>query len=137
MTLYPTHTCFDDAAEFLLGRANELRLEKTSNRLKLVHGILRAPDGILLSHAWVEEDGEVAWDHGKLHPSCQEKVIVRYSNREDYYSKLAILECTRYSIEDAYSENKKYGTFGPWLDKYKVLCRDNKPVSTTHGLARI
>jgi hypothetical protein len=119
--LCPTNSCFDDALSFLFQRMNELRLDKHTDRLKLVHGTMLAPTGELISHAWVEEGGQYVWDHGKLHPQLDEKVVWG-SELETYYQSMKVQDVTKYSILQVLEQNKKHLNFGPWEERYRELC---------------
>jgi hypothetical protein len=63
MTIEPTHTCFDDAIEYMALAFIEAP-EWARERLTLVHAICRIPDGSVsagsrFAHAWVEDGDNV------------------------------------------------------------------------------
>jgi hypothetical protein len=125
MILYPTGTCFDDALDFLSEFLKRNRMLATT--CELVHGIALARDGEPYSHAWVEQARATVWTAGIVKG---EKIYVGV-DIDDYYDEMRVQEATRYSLLEAWAENSRTGTYGPWLDKYSRLCRDKK--ETRHG----
>jgi len=111
-TIYPTYECFNDALEFLLLH---------SGRLMLVHGICLYPDdGHKYAHAWVEQDGRFVIFAG-IHLGKHKYFAAL---RAEYYTDAKVQEATKYTPREAAMENLRSGHYGPWLEKYKRLCRE-------------
>lgn len=135
----PTHSCFDDAMEFLEHRVKLEPGLARARSLVLVHAICLAPDGpqkgTPFAHAWVEElmAGSVAewfvWESGLLDGKRSTFAVTRESHR----AGLQVQDETRYTLHDVLRENTRTGTFGPWEEKYRALCRhgDAPPVVFT------
>lgn len=121
VTILPTHTCFDDALEYVVGRVKQNPVLASGKELILVHGILLVPygpdEGRPYAHAWVEESCW-CWDCGILEGN---KVFYAVAHDEFYFDR-SVEQSTRYTILEAYEENRKHRTFGPWLREYKELC---------------
>lgn len=117
--LYPTNECFDDAVHFCFERMKKDKSLIFSNKMKVVHGILIMESGKPYSHAWVEMDG-VVYHTGILQG---EKCVMGF-DRKEYYREMRVQECTRYTILEAAAMEKKHGYPGPWIEKYRKLCRD-------------
>ncbi len=121
LTIYPTHTCFDDALEYIAEIVKRNVFLIDSDQHFLVHGILLSPDFGAYSHAWVEE-GDFVWFGGIIEGQkgyCQVA-------RNEFYEEMQVQEVTKYSIRKARRENLRTGHYGPWLDKYRQLTRDYK-----------
>lgn len=119
--IMPTHTCFDDALEFVEMRLSEKKLFADSDELLVVHGIALAPEGERagepFAHAWVEE-GDLAYQAGMLMGGK-----VWYGvQREEFYLALRIQRATRYTLREAWERNRESGHFGPWEPEYETLC---------------
>lgn len=119
--IYPTHTCFDDALDYL-----ELVLRaqgrKSLRRLVVVHGIcLHEETSEPFAHAWVEQGDEV--HHAGILRG--ERVWVTIP-RDDYYRELRIQDTTRYTPLEAVRRNRATGHYGPWEPQYQALTRDGK-----------
>jgi hypothetical protein len=123
--ILPTHTCFDDALEYLALRvAQDPRLAHGSS-LQLVHGIALIPVGQAdagepFAHAWVEEAG-YCWTAGLLNGA---RILVK-RERAEFYRALRVQQTTAYSVRRAWQENKRSETFGPWRAEYLALCRQS------------
>lgn len=120
MTIHPTHTCFDDAADML----DQIILQDfsvaRSEDILLVHGICHPPTFREYSHAWLEQDRRYALFTGIVDGERQEfKTCI-----EDFYKYFFVKETTKYTPMEALRENRRHVTYGPWLDKYKILCKD-------------
>lgn len=121
-TIYPTHSCFDDAMEFMEFVAKEYKNEDLSF-LKLVHGTVKGDDGLPHAHAWVEDSGtEVAIYAGVL--KCEK--VYFYTPIEEFYSGWRVQETTKYTIKETVENNLRTIHFGPWEQKYKDLVADDK-----------
>ncbi len=118
--IYPTGTCFNDALELF---EYFITMDPTRIRtLTLVHAICIKPVGSpgaggLFAHAWIEE-GDIVWSAGILNG-----VKVQYScEAQSFREQLQLQDETRYSAWDVHRENRRTGTFGPWVEKYRALC---------------
>lgn len=128
----PTHTCFDDALEFLGQRVTLEPALAHGRTLRLVHGVvvalvdvgggLRA--GEPFAHAWLEEivAGELEpriWQTGVLDG---ERVIFCMTLPQ-FRRQLTVLASTAYSPREIYHENRRSGHYGPWRADYRAFCR--------------
>ena len=122
-TLYPTFHCFDDALDLIgmLLTENPDDRDHLSETLVLVHGICRAPDGNLYSHAWVEYE-EQAFFRAIIEG---EPTYVATSIAE-FATEFQVQACTRYSVREAAILNRQSGHYGPWLPQYKALCHPRR-----------
>lgn len=127
-TIGPTHTCFDDALEYLTFQAQH-HLARALRTLTLVHAVCRVPEdhpkaGERFAHAWVEErkpTGDVVWQAGII-PSGQKVYYAR--ERSSFYAFFRVEDATRYTPAQAARENERTLSYGPWVERYKALCRD-------------
>lgn len=124
MHLEATHTCFDDALEFIESLVKEKRSVSKLADYRLAHGILLNSKGELYSHAWVESKAH-CYHSGLL---SGEKVMA-VIDRVEYYEGMRVQERTLYTIRQAYRENYRTGYFGPWKERYMRLCRNPRPIS--------
>lgn len=133
MTLYPTHTCFDDALDMLAQAVKANPGSYESDELRLVHAVCVAPDGAEYSHAWVESNGTHVWFEALTNGHRVQYV----SDLGEFYAEYQVKETTKYTPPQAWAENKKHETYGPWIDRYKLLCgNDHKtwgPVGISIG----
>lgn len=126
MTILPTHTCFDDALDWIVGR---LQQDGASvfDTLFLVHGIQVIPGGQvdadhLFAHAWVE-DGAYCWDFGIIEGGDAHGRKCAYAVEPvEYYQTRQVQEATRYTVRQAFVQNRRSGTYGPWKPEYSALC---------------
>ena len=119
----PTHTCFDDALDYLVHRIRADPSLFSADQLYLVHGIALAPEGQHagepFAHAWVEEHDKV-WQAGIL---ADDGVRIYYAmDRAEFYEKWRIQKSTRYTAKEADEENVRSNHYGPWLEEYRELC---------------
>lgn len=127
--LNPTHNCFDDAMDYIADSIQHAALtsQPPPLHLMLVHAICRFPvhqanAGELFSHAWVE-DGDTCYAKG-VAPGLG---VVTYAvNRDEYYLELRPVDVTKYTLEEAYKENVRTHSYGPWKEQYLALCRTTK-----------
>lgn len=127
MDIHPTHSAFDDAIELLIWimeKKPEGRAQVGSGDIRIVHAIF-APEGVKLNHAWLER-GESVIFMGLIDG---EKVVVT-ADRTEYYSKSHVTKTVRYTIFEAYAEEKKTGHYGPWDPEIRTLCGDVKAGKT-------
>jgi len=115
-SLYPTHSCFNDAME-LVDYTAKHEPEVLPN-WKIVHAICEMPDGTRYAHAWVEDYNlKVAVFAGILNG---EKIYV-LAKITDYEQHLKVIESSKYTIHQAMMNNVTSGNFGPWEKKYQDL----------------
>lgn len=120
--MHPTGTCFDDALELLAFFIEEDK--RRIETLVLVHGICLKPpgyprEGAPFAHAWLEE-GDLVWSAAIL-----DGVKVQFScEGEDFRRQLRVQEATRYTPREASAENMRTNHYGPWVEKYRSLCKD-------------
>jgi hypothetical protein len=119
-TIYPTHSCFDDAMEFVDWMAVEFADEKEGlEGISLVHSINETQDGKRYAHAWVEDSStDVAIFAGIF------KGVKAYfgSPIKEFYARYNVQETTRYTVTEAIMNNLRTYNFGPWEEKYIALC---------------
>jgi len=122
-TIYPTHTCFDDALELihsLLQSAADKGINAESDLL-LVHAICTGPHGPY-AHAWVEDSSECrSYFVGILNGER----IVLAAHTSDYEQSLNVTESTKYGWSEAFALNRKHETYGPWKPEYQALCKND------------
>lgn len=123
MTIYPTHTCFDDVLDYieLLVRSGE---RHRLPGMRVVHGICLAPEGARAgepyAHGWIEEDGLVVQGGLVDVDGTREKVYYGV-DRAEFYAKLRVQVTTVYSVEEAVRKNWETGYYGPWESTYLAL----------------
>jgi hypothetical protein len=120
VNVFPTHTCFDDALDYLAHRLKQNR--RDAKRLVLVHGILLAPEGAKkdqpFAHAWVEESDRV-WQDGLLEDGRR---VTWAMSVAEFREKMRPQKETRYTVREAVAENLRTNHFGPWVEEYRALC---------------
>lgn len=120
-TIYPTHECFDDAVTNLIYLMKRDGKEPVARGdLRIVHAII-APDGADMAHAWLER-GESVFFSGFVEG---EKVLVE-CDRAAYYKNSVVKDSTKYTLFEAYESEVRCGHFGPWVERYRVLCSDEQ-----------
>jgi hypothetical protein len=130
----PTHTCFDDALDYISSRIMEAALkgQPPPLHLILVHAICLIPEGQPdagkpFVHAWVEDEA-LCWDAGIVAGIGR---VVYAVNPIEYYRRLRpTSQRTRYNLEEVYEENKRTGHHGPWKPEYLALCRPQSKTPT-------
>jgi hypothetical protein len=121
LTIYPTHTCFDDALEYceLIAKREG---KQSLQQLTLVHAIVLHPEGPRAgqpyAHAWIEE-GDEAIFAGILNGEKVYCVV----DRIEYAERLRVQHAWRYTMREAHMMNKQHGTYGPWEKRLLVLAR--------------
>ncbi len=114
-TIYPTHSCFDDAID---------RLQELGGAATLVHAICVGDDGTRYAHAWVEHGG-VVWDSGQL---ADGRRVSYAADLLDFYRERRVQQKWRYTILEMLRENRRHGTYGPWEPDLRALCRQRPRV---------
>lgn len=122
--VYPTHTCFDDAFDFLGELARDYPAALIFEGYKLIHAICLMPDDREYSHAWVESAAGEAHFFGMLNG----KKVRLTAEAKEYRRNLRVKEFTEYTTQDACKENLRHGNYGPWIPKYRRLCKDQEGV---------
>lgn len=127
--ILPTHTCFDDALDFIVFCTTGNQALVHARWLKLVHAICLIPRGVAgegepWAHAWVETTHpnrlELVWQRG-IRAMDGERVYVPRL-REVFYKEVRPQDVTRYSPAEADRENARTLSFGPWVPRYRELC---------------
>ena len=95
--IHPTHTCFDDAAEFCM-----------RNGGTVVHGLIPHP------HAWVEHEGKV-WQGGMY----KGKRVFYGLPLAEFYDAYKPLKTTRYPPQLYLTLYKQFNHSGPWRAEYE------------------
>lgn len=115
MNLEPTHTCFDDALDFLnlMVLANRVKLEEW----RLVHALCRF-EGQLYAHAWCERNGETVMAAYVI----DGKHTYVETDRAGHYEIFQPVEVWSYSVREAAGLNLRHGHFGPWEPELRKHC---------------
>ena len=119
--ILPAHKCFDDALDTLVMLAKD-----PNEHMKVGMGIWKLAHGICLnehtkepySHAWVEGPDTV-WECGIY----EGRYLSFEWCKKDFYKERAVQEATKYTYYQAYQENHKHVNYGPWIKKYRELCK--------------
>jgi hypothetical protein len=112
-TIYPTHTCFDDALDFF-----EHVEPKTFPAYRVVHGLATDDEGQLFAHAWIEETPDLVWQGGIIGGRrCYYAMPC-----DDFYRWMGVVRTSRYSAQLAAQLNASTGHYGPWRKEYAALC---------------
>lgn len=126
-TILPTHTCFDDALDFVEERVLADPALARGESLLVVHAIALAPEGPRkgepFAHAWVEELVEGEWLVWQLGWLGGEQVAYSMP-RDEHHRHLQVVDETRYTLRQVHAENCRHGTYGPWEERYQALCRE-------------
>lgn len=118
--VHPTHTCFDDAIEYLELLCKAGCSPGVVREHVVVHAICCNPDtGKLFAHAWVEM-GASAVQAGIIGGVKQYYAIPV----ADLLTHFGVERCTRYTADEVVEHNFRTGHYGPWLDEYVALCRN-------------
>ena len=127
MTIHPTHTCFDDAVEFIeeLIKEHPDKLEDIKTSLLLVHGICLLPNGQRYAHGWVEDNKtDSCYFKGIVESEC----VFLQADRPGFYENFKVQETTKYTLWQVHLENMLSGTFGPWDKKYLALTGKDRKI---------
>lgn len=118
MDILPTHTCFDDAFEYieLIILHKEFTLNEIRDHFFIVHAICKLPTGKLYAHAWVEHKNECTFK-GILN----NEAVFCTADKKEFYAQYDVQEFTKYSMERVRDMNFSTKSFGPWIEKYKAL----------------
>jgi len=104
--MHPTHTCFDDAAEFCM-----------RNGGVVVHGLIPHP------HAWVEHEGKI-WQGGVY----KGKRCFYAMPPTEFFAAYTVLKTTRYARPLYLTLWEQLNGPGPWRAEYRDKCTDNKTI---------
>jgi hypothetical protein len=120
MIIEPTHDCFTDALEYLEGIAQREPVHFLLQH-RLVHGVCLMPevDNKPFAHAWVEH-GDDAIGAG----ICNGHRVYYVTRRRDYYRHFRPQMMTKYTVIQAWQENKRTYHYGPWEDYYRRMITD-------------
>lgn len=124
MTIYPTHTCFDDALEFLSALLKDKEISLNDSEWRLAHGLCRALD-VVYSHAWVEHGDKVIFS-GIIDVKEGKGRAYMTADKKEYYDHFHPFDVTTYSAMEAAIMNVTHGTYGPWEQRYKDHCGEGK-----------
>jgi hypothetical protein len=114
MRLEPTHTCFDDALDFITLKVKHREiLSAHSTEWLIVHALCQAPDGELYAHAWVETR-DIAISAAII----DGQHTYFETPRREYYKLFRPVELNRYTVMEAMVLNYRHGHFGPWERRY-------------------
>lgn len=122
-SIYPTHTCFDDSLDFIV----QVLIHNPDDReyliasLRLVHGICAPRCVYPYAHAWVEHE-ELCIFRGILRGEYQYFATPHV----EYYATMCVQETTKYTVHEARTLNRRFNTYGPWIDKYIACCRNRQ-----------
>lgn len=134
MDVYPTHTCFDDAFEYieLSIRQQFYTIPYMKENLFLAHGICQLGNGHRYAHAWIEDKGtnEVIFK-GLI--GAEKQAAYLTADKKDYYERFNVQETTLYSMREAADLNKATGHLGPYKDEYTKLCGKDKTLYDKNG----
>ena len=129
-TIYPTHSCFDDAFEFFLLMMSERELAAgAAAPFRIAHGIcVGAWEGDRFVHAWVEQLAPrpadcLVWQAGTLDKLDGNARVYYALPLGVFYSTWRVAECTAYTLAQAFRRNVETGMQGPWEPQYAALCR--------------
>jgi hypothetical protein len=129
-TIRSTGNCFDDALEFF----EMFRLDNAAVRadvlrtMRVAHGICTTDAGETFAHAWVEE--RVRNDPDRR--TWPERVVWQGMSAESgraffavaldwFYEAYAVRERTLYTLTECAQLNRRHGTYGPWIARYRLL----------------
>lgn len=126
----PTHSCFDDALEYLIDALRRAPTATSAGRIFLVHGICVVPEtdrgselapGQRFAHAWVEDGDPVLVHQAGL--LAGERIVYAIA-RDDWYATMRIETVTRYSPREAAAAARRdAGRSGPWRPEYLAYLR--------------
>lgn len=132
MQVMPTHTCFDDATDFIV--KSWIVTPDVAANLVLVHAICCVPadaiggplaPGTRYAHAWVEEQ-ETVWFAGLIDG---EKMFIGIE-RAEFHRSVGLIEQERYTMAEVFDAHARQGP-GPWNPAIRALCRDRQPGATS------
>lgn len=119
MIVKPTHSCFDDALDYIYDTCS---LDPSRmHSMVLVHGICQSENNEPYAHAWVEEKGEA-----HFFGIVKGVRMLFMVPLDEFLEKFQVVECKRYSVPQAIRLNAYYKNYGPWIEKYRRLCRNGK-----------
>jgi hypothetical protein len=115
MILQPTHTCFDDALDYLEAIARDASISELMQH-RLVHGVCQPQGFHAIAHAWVEVRDE-AIAAGLI---CGKRVFY-HAPRREFYREFRPQMMTKYTVLEAVRENRRTNHYGPWEDYYRRM----------------
>ena len=118
ITVYPTHTCFDDCTRLLHRKIQEDPSIICGKDWKIVHAIVKDSSGASYSHCWLEFE-----DKAFLSGSVDSETVFVTASRDEIYKLMRIVELKRYTIRQAYEMEKKFDHPGPWEKRFRDLCK--------------
>lgn len=127
MKIGPTGRCFDHALDEFQRLILEKRERRWNNEYRLAHGILIHDEtGERYSHAWLETS-ESCFDFGIVLDGEHKGELCCFEvEKPEYYRGRQVVEATIYTWDEATRWNMLMNNFGPWLPKYRELCKDVK-----------
>lgn len=141
-TIKPTNTCFDDALDFFddLARSGA-GFEDMVDRYRVVHGICLMPQSDRpYAHAWVEDrTRDLVLQRGILNG----KIVQLEMSVLEFTLRHRPQKFTRYTLREALRLNYESNHYGPWVEEYRALCRDEPPpneppqIDVILGIARL
>jgi hypothetical protein len=123
----PTGKCFDNALDEFQRLVKEDKKRQWTNEYVMAHGILIHEDtGERYAHAWLEANSS-CFDFGIVLDGEHAGEFCCYEvEKTDYYRGRQVVDVTFYTWNDAKRWNMLTNHFGPWLPKYRELCKDIK-----------
>jgi hypothetical protein len=106
--LRPTHHCFDDAIDIVVG---ELKVgNEEALHCLIVHAVCLTPWDEPYAHAWMEDPDGFSY-HGYM--KGDELVYLRATpgDLEKFYRPQ---RCVKYTLAQWRNENERTGYYGPW-----------------------
>lgn len=131
--ILPTHACFDNALDLLTALVADDQSRAYTREFILVHAICEAPTGLRYAHAFVERNDVSVIFAGIMDGTLQYFI----TPKADYYRETGVRETTKYTIREATYQNIQHNNFGPWEERFRVLCGDEKRImAITTGYTR-
>jgi len=89
----------------------------------IVHALCTTPGGEVFAHGWVEDEDEGIAIHAVLTaPDALETRIWLSMPIAEYRDAMKVQDFTRYTLAEAYAENRRTESFGPWVERYLPFC---------------
>lgn len=128
--IYPTHTCFDDALDFIarMLKKGGQSPPDLAKKYRVVHGLYRVDQVLycekkVIAHAWVlDREHNEAIQDGYL-----KEERVTYSIAIEEFRKLFnTIHETIYTLHEVAKLNAKHNNYGPWDRIYLKHCRHSE-----------